>query len=147
MAAAEGSEGIAGDLLVAHGPAGALAELARWLESHFTRHFPEVEGLPWPEPVYHHSAVRVDVDLATGLRAHGGGFTISMNDVLDRRAFSTDDFALGDIVHSLSLVFAPCAEGRIRMRGKTLPGEIQQSGTPTRPSSSAFLSEAEVWRA
>lgn len=80
------------------------------------------------------------------MRAHGGGFDIRMSPVLDRRAFATDDFALGDVVHSLSLVFAPCGSGSIRMRGRMLPGELQRAGTPTRPWTSAFVSEAEVWR-
>jgi len=119
--------------------------LARWLESHCTRHFPEVEGLAWPEPIYHPASVGIDIDLATGMRAHGGGFDIRMSPVLDRRAFATDDFALGDVVHSLSLVFAPGGSGSIRMRGRMLPGELQRAGTPTRPWTSAFISEAEVW--
>lgn len=121
-------------------------QLASWLESHFTRHFPEVEGLVWPEPIRHHGHVRIDIDLDWGMRAHGAGFEVSMSDVLDRRTWSTDDFPLGDDVHSLSLVLAPCGEGSVRARGRTLPGELQ-TGTTPKPWSSAFLSEAEVWKA
>ena len=126
---------------------GSDERLARWLESHFTRYFPEVEGLTWPAPIYHLARVDVDIDLATGLRAHGAGFAVRTDTVLDRRTFVTDDFPLGDVVHSLSLVFAPCAHGSIVARGHTLPGEIATAGTPARPWTSAFLSEAEVWKA
>jgi hypothetical protein len=66
--------------------------------------------------------------------------------VLDRRAFATDDFALGGVDHSLSLVLAPCGSGSISIGGRGLAREIERGGTPERPSSSAFLTLAEVWR-
>ncbi|GGT22276.1 hypothetical protein GCM10010271_27040 [Streptomyces kurssanovii] len=66
---------------------------ALWLERDFVRHFPEAEGLLWPEPVVHR--VRVRVDLAHGLRADAADVRIAMGDVLGRRAFATDAFPLG----------------------------------------------------
>src|SRR5699024_3115642 len=41
--------------------------LGRWLERYFTRHFPEVEGLPWPNPVVHDVPAHVDIDLGHGI--------------------------------------------------------------------------------
>jgi len=121
------------------------AELATWLERDFVRHFPEAEGLSWPEPEFEHQAVEVDIDLATGLRARSGGVEVRMFDVLDRRTFATDSFPLGGVDHSLSLVLAPCARASLAVDGDTLTGAPQVGGEPGRPSSSAFVAVAEVW--
>jgi hypothetical protein len=120
--------------------------LGSWLERTFTRHFPEAEGLPWPEPRIERRAVRITNDLARGTHARAGDVTVRIADVLDRRAFATDEFDLGGRVHSLSLVTGPSADATIEVRGRRLPGEIIRGGTPERPSSSAFVAVAEVWR-
>jgi hypothetical protein len=125
---------------------GSNAPLARRLEREFTRFFPEVDGLPWPRPRVERHPVYVDIDLNTGLRAIGGDVVVLLSEVLQRRTFATDEFDLGGVPHSLSLVLGPCAEGRIIERGRGLPGEIQRGGTPEQPSSSAFVTEAEVWK-
>ncbi|MEV6330204.1 hypothetical protein [Streptomyces sp. NPDC051909] len=121
--------------------------LALWLADHFVRHFPELDGLPWSAPRFQRSAVQVRLDLASGLQARGGGIEVRMAEVLDRRAFATDRFPLAGVDHSLSLVFGPCGRARARVDGRVQPGEISLGGTPDRPSSSAFLAAAEVWRA
>jgi len=120
--------------------------LALWLTEYFVRHFPELEGLPWPKPRFRRAPVRLRLDMATGLHARGADIKVRMADVLDRRSFATDDFPLAGLPHSVSMVSGPCATARIWVRGRELPGEIRHSGTPERPSSSAFLTEAEVWR-
>lgn len=120
--------------------------LAHWLEQGFTRHFPEVEGLPWPEPVFHRTRAHIDIDLARGARIHAGHLSVWMGDVRDQRSFTTDDFRLGSGPHSLHLVLGPCFRGHGRIAGSMMDGEIATSGTPERPGSSAFLAEAEVWR-
>lgn len=125
---------------------GADRRLASWLERDFTRHFPEVEGLPWPDPVFHHVPARVDIDLATGARVRAGNLSLGMGDVRDQRSFTTDDFPLGGVDHSLHLVLGPCFAGQGRVGGRMMEGEIVTSGTPDRPSSSVFVTEAEVWR-
>ncbi|MFK3733861.1 hypothetical protein ACI2LJ_26760 [Streptomyces sp. NPDC088090] len=142
----------AGNALVLWRPDGVRVvgedpRLALWLADHFVRHFPELDGLPWSAPLFHRSAVRVRLDLASGLQAWGGGIDVRMAGVLDRRAFATDQFPLAGVEHSLSLVFGPCERARARVDGRVLPGEISRGGTPDRPSSSAFLATAEVWRA
>src|ERR1044071_2131582 len=48
-------------------------DLAGWLAQHFVRHFPEVDGLPWPEPEVEAAPVSVGLDLTTGLIARGAG--------------------------------------------------------------------------
>ncbi|SDS97472.1 twin-arginine translocation signal domain-containing protein [Jiangella sp. DSM 45060] len=120
--------------------------LGSWLERAFTRFFPEAEGLPWPEPRIERRAVHVANDLARGTHARGGDVAVRISGVQDRRAFATDEFDLGGRVHSLSLVTGPSAAGSIEVRGRRLPGEVVRSGTPDRPSSSAFVAVAEVWR-
>lgn len=125
---------------------GADTRLARWLEREFVRFFPEVAELPWPEPTVTRRPVHLANDLATGMEARAGDVRLQMSDVMDRRTFATDDFPLGDIPHSLSLVVAPCRQGTVSVGGRRLPGEIQLGGTPERPGSSAFTTEAEVWK-
>lgn len=120
--------------------------LGRRLERDFTRHFPEVAGLPWPEPEPERVPVRVEIDLETGVRASAGDVEVEMTDVLDRRAVATEEFELAGIAHGLSLVLAPCGAGRIIEGGRPLPGMIERGDSAQRPSSSAFLAEAEVWR-
>ncbi|WP_199701650.1 hypothetical protein [Jiangella rhizosphaerae] len=121
-------------------------DLGHWLERSFTRFFPEAAGLPWPEPRIERRAVHVANDLARGTYARAGDVAVRIADVLDRRAFATDEFDLGGRVHSLSLVTGPSAAASIEVRGRRLPGEIIRAGTPERPSSSAFVAVAEVWR-
>lgn len=125
---------------------GADTDLARWVERDFVRFFPEVAGLPWPEPTVVRRTVRIENDLATGMEARAGDVRVAMSRPLDRRAFATDAFTLGGVPHSLSLVIAPCGEGGVWVRGRRLPGEVRLTGTPERPGSSAFTTEAEVWR-
>ncbi|WMX44253.1 hypothetical protein [Streptomyces roseicoloratus] len=142
----------AGNAVVLWRPDGVRAvgedpHLTLWLADRFVRHFPELEGLPWSAPRFHRSAVRIRLDLASGLHAWGGGIDVRMAEVLDRRAFATDRFPLGSVEHSLSLVIGPCGRARATVDGHTLPGEISRGGTPDRPSSSAFVATAEVWRA
>ena len=121
--------------------------LGHWLADSFVRHFPELEGLPWSTPRFRPAPAHVDVDLARGMRARAGALSVVTAGVLDRRTFATDDFPLGGVPHSLSLVLGPCATGEIRLGGRELPGEIERGSTPERPGSSAFVTEAEVWRA
>ncbi|MFI6944145.1 hypothetical protein ACIBI4_33240 [Streptomyces sp. NPDC050418] len=141
----------AGNALVLWRPDGVRAvgqdpHLTLWLADQFVRHFPELDGLAWSTPRFHRSAVQVRLDLDSGLQARGGGIDVHMAEVLDRRAFATDTFPLAGEDHSLSLVIGPCGQARARVDGRVLPGEITRGGTPDRPSSSAFVATAEVWR-
>lgn len=124
----------------------ANEQLARWVTEGFTRHFPELDGLPWHDPTYRRQRVRVRLSLADGMRASVGAVEVRMSRVLDVRSFSTDDFPLDDVPHSLHLVLGPCERGSIAVRGRRLPGAVSLGGTPDRPSSSAFVADAEVWR-
>jgi hypothetical protein len=119
--------------------------LTEWLASYFVRHFPEVDGLPWPAPVVEETPVCVDLDLGTGLVARAGDVVVTMSGVLGRRTFGTGDFALGGVPHSLQLLLAPVSNAAITVAGRRLPGAVTVGGTSERPSSSAFLATAEVW--
>lgn len=126
---------------------GANVRLARWLEREFVRHFPEADGLVWPEPIVHRVPVKVDLDLTSGLRARAADVYVAMSDVLDRRAFATDEFPLGGgVEHSLSLVLGPCGHGTIRTGGRTIAGQPRVGGSAGRPTSTAYLAVAEVWQ-
>lgn len=122
-------------------------DLAGWLWDEYTSHFPELDGLPKPAPTHLHQHVDIDLDLASGLVARSGAITVRMQGVLDRRWGDVADFPLGDRSESLNLVVAPCDSGSIAIAGRALSGALQRGGTPERPWTSAFLSEAEVWRA
>lgn len=121
-------------------------DLAAWLESYFVRSFLEVQGLDWPEPVIERDLVQISMNLADGLSAKAADVQIEMSGVLDRRTFATDNFLLDGVDHSLSLVIAPVRAARLTIGGETIPGNVQVDGSPDRPSSSAFLTTAEVWR-
>ncbi|AKU16874.1 hypothetical protein [Luteipulveratus mongoliensis] len=121
-------------------------KLADWLAGSFVRHFPELEGRTWHEPAVHQTPVHMDLSLERGLRARAGAVDVEIGDVLGHRTFSTDDFPLGAVRHGLSLVLAPCRTGQIRVGGQVLHGEVRVAGTPERPSSSAIVTDAEVWQ-
>lgn len=123
-------------------------ELGRWLADYFVRHFPDVEGLPWAEPVVEQAVVQVELDLATGVHAAAGDLRVSLSDVLDRRAVSIEEFPLGDDQppHALTMALAPCAKAEITVGGRRLDGHAQVGGTPDRPSSTAYISHTETWR-
>jgi len=120
-------------------------ELGRWLERYFVRHFPEADGLPWPEPTPEHAAVEVKLDLAHGLSARAGDVEITMSGILDRRAFQTDDFPLDGVPHGLRLVSAPVSDATVTVGGQPVTGTVTRGGTADRPTASAFLTTAEVW--
>lgn len=121
------------------------ADLGRWLERDFTRHFPEADGLAWPEPAPEQATVDVHLDLAHGLTARAGDVEVTMSGILDRRAFQTDEFPLGGVPHGLRLVSAPTKDATIHVGGQRLAGTVTTGGDQTRPTSSAFLATAEVW--
>lgn len=140
----------AGTALVLWQPAGVRVlssdlALARWLAEDFTRHFPELADLPWPTPDYQREPVELAIDLAEGMRARAGDIEVRLSGVLDRRSFATDDFPLGGAAHSLHLVLGPCQDGRLTVAGVPVGGQVRRTGTAERPTSSAFLAEAEVW--
>lgn len=120
---------------------GADPELAGWLADYFVRHFPEVDGLPWPAPTVERADVAVGMDLGSGLHATAADVEVAMSGVLDRRTFRTGDFPLDGVPHGLQLLLTPMAEATITVAGQRLPGAPKVSGT----SSSAFLAAAEVW--
>ena len=124
---------------------GSNLELARWLAEDFTRHFPELDGLDWPQPQYEQVPVTATIDLARGLHARAGDIEVQLSEVLDVRSVATDDFRLGAVAHTLRLVLGPCQQGQVSIAGRQLEGQVRRSGTARRPSSSAFLAEAEVW--
>lgn len=121
------------------------AGLGAWLERDFTRHFPEAAGLAWPAPEVETAPVDVRLDFGTGLVARAGDVEVRMSGILDRRYFQTDDFRLDAVPHGLRLVLAPVSEATVSVAGQRLAGtpRVAEHGDP--PTSSAFLTTAEVW--
>lgn len=122
----------------------ASPELGRWLAAEFTRHFPEVQGLPWPDPQVVTAPVALELDLAHGIRASGADVEVEITGPLDRRLVRVDEFDLGGVPNELSTVIIPCRSGSLRIAGTPVPGDPRVATTP-RVSSSAFLADAEVW--
>lgn len=107
-------------------------ELGRWLAGTFVRHFPEVGGLPWPEPEPEVASVRLDLDHGTGLRAAAGDVELEILGPLERRVIGVERFPGNGL--RLSNVYVPCRTGALRIAGAPVPGEPR-----------AFLADAEVW--
>jgi len=108
-------------------------ELGRWLAEAFVRHFPEVEGLPWPEPEVSLAAVRLELDHAAGLRASAGDVELEITGAGPPRAITVERFPGNGL--RLSNVYIPCRTGRLRLGG----AEVAAA------SADAFLADAEVW--
>lgn len=106
--------------------------LGRWLVDTFTRHFPEVEGLPWPEPALTEAPVTFDLDLGKGCTAAGGGIAVELSGPSGHRLITVEDFQGRDL--NLSTVYAKCAGGSLSVRNRPVPG-----------TAAGFLADAEVW--
>lgn len=124
---------------------GADRSLGSWLEREFTRHFPEVTDLAWPEPTFHESPVKFDLDLSSGVLVETPDLRLRLGDVGRPRPFRTDDFRLAGQPHGLSLVSAPCFAVDGHWRHKPLEGRLQTTGGPGGGTSSACVTGAEVW--
>lgn len=110
------------------------AGLGLWLAQEFTRHFPEVAGLPWPDPAVETGRIDLTWELTHGVTAEGGGIRVELGPPTDRRLFQTDDFDLGGTRHCLTTVFMPCAKGF-----------LNHQGVPVQGTAKAFMADAEVW--
>ncbi len=121
------------------------AALGQWLAEDFVQHFAELRGLPWTTPRCHTSPGALTVSLSSGVRARMGPVAVVASRVLSPRVVTRDDVVVGGRPASLSLVVAPCASGAIIVGSNRVPGRVRRNGTPERPTSSAFVAEAEVW--
>ncbi|MGP3931132.1 hypothetical protein [Nonomuraea sp. KM88] len=111
-------------------------ELGEWLAAGFTRHFPEVRGLPWPEPAFTRAPVHLELDLDKGLRATADDVTVEIpGPPRERRAVRVPEFDLGGVPHLLTNVFMPCESGSMTIGGTAVAAD----------SATAFLADAEVW--
>ena len=119
-------------------------ELGRWLAEAFTRHFPEVDGVPWPAPEVTVAPVRVELDPATGVRAEADDVLLEITEPLDRRRSDVAAFPGNGL--RLTNVYVPCRRGVLRIAGRPVDG-VPRVSEGARPSSSAFLADAEVWSA
>lgn len=122
----------------------AFPELGTWLAAEFNRHFPEVEGLPWPTPHLTVAPVDLEGDLARGVRAKGADVTVEIAEPLDRRLLTVDAFDLGGTPNALSTVMMPCRRGTLQIAGQLVAGVPRVTTGPS-VRSSAFLADAEVW--
>lgn len=125
---------------------GANRELGAWVERTIVRWTPEALALDWSAPSFVETEVELAIDLRVGLSARTPGLEVTLHTALDLRPFETDNFVLNSQPHSLRLVLAPMQNAVVRVEGRTRNGRVDVTGQPTRPTSSAFVAEAEVWR-
>lgn len=120
-----------------------VPELAGWLARKFNRHFPEVSGLPWPEPEIVMAPVVYECDLASGAHIEADGMTVDIGEPLTTRFVNVDSFPLGEEAIGLSTLISPCRLGSIAVGGVALPGSPKVGRDPV--GSTSFLANAEVW--
>jgi hypothetical protein len=125
---------------------GANRALGAWLERTIVRWTPEALALDWSEPRFVETDVMVSTDLASGMSALSPGLAVLLRSPLDLRPFETDDFVLDARPHSLRLALAPMRNAVVRVDGRTRSGRVDVAGPASRPTSSAFVADAEVWR-
>ena len=125
---------------------GANRALGGWLERTIVRWTPEALALDWSQPAFVETDVILTIELGGGMSARAPGLAVMLRTPLDVRPFETDDFVLDSRPHSLRLVLAPMRNAVVRVDGRTRPGRVDVAGPTTRPTSSAFVAEAEVWR-
>lgn len=124
---------------------GPDATLAHWLAEDFTRHFPEFADLPWTTPTVEKVPVDARVNLAAGLNVVAGDVIVETSKALDHRQFTTDSFEVGGRHYGLTMVIAPQGIAEVTIAGERIAGRPRISGESERPSSSAFVTAAEVW--
>ena len=100
-------------------------------------------GIGWSEPQLTVAPVRFDLDLARGLSVSADNVTVEITDPIERYLTRNDQYDLGGTPNILSTVWIPCRAGMIAVDGVPLPGAIRLDAT--KPISSAFIAEAEVW--
>jgi hypothetical protein len=116
--------------------------LGRWLADAFTRHFPEVDGLPWPEPRVTTAPVTMHLDPEHGLLAEADDVRVEITGPMDRRPVELPTFPGNG--RRLTNVYTPCRAGTLRLADRPVPG-VPRVVTHPRASSTAFLADAEVW--
>ena len=123
---------------------GPDAELGTWLGTEFNRHLTSVSaGIGWREPELTVAPVTFDLDLAEGFNASADDVTVQIAGPIERFLTRNDRYELGGVQNILSTVWIPCRAGSISVGGVPLAGAIQVDAT--KPMSSAFIAEAEVW--
>lgn len=122
----------------------AEPQLGRWLTDEFTRHFPEVRGLPWPAPEVTVAPVQWRSDLAHGVHVSAADVVLEIGEPLGRELVRVPDFDLGGHPHLLSTVLIPCRSATLRIGDARVPGAPRVPDDPP-PRSTAFLADAEVW--
>ena len=126
---------------------GSDTEISRMVEADFTQYFPEVQDLAWSAPEFVAGPAVLRSSLSTGAVATAPGIEVEISGLMDRREFSTADFPLSPdrAAYGLRLVLAPASDARIIVDGVQLPGRPRTGGTVECPTSSAFVTDAEVW--
>lgn len=124
---------------------GPDTDLSTWLATDFTRHFPEFKDLSWQDPSVEVIPVDVQLNLSAGMTVIAGDVLIKTSNTLDYRQFSTDSFDLDGEKYGLTMVIAPQDDASVMVAGRDVPGEPSKNDDDEAPSSSAYLTAAEVW--
>lgn len=124
-------------------------ELAGWLAGTFSRHFPELEGLPpIGDPVecevvewqVRPASARVDVVGVDSSRV-----VASISGALVTRPGHIPDWTLGETAWTLTNLLSFCADATLEVDGARVLGRAETTGGAADLTSSAFVATYETW--
>lgn len=107
------------------------------------RHLSVSRAISWSEPEFTEAPVEFRLDLTEGFRATADNVSVEITAPIERYLTRNDEFDLGGTPNILSTVWIPCRNGSISVNGTRLAGAVRVD--PTKPMSSAFIADAEVW--
>jgi hypothetical protein len=121
--------------------------LGRWLFDNFAAHTPELAYFECPSrPTVEKAAVKIDLDLVSGLHATAGDVAVHITGVLDRRRTLDSGLRVGGVPWSVTRVYAPCRSARVEVARTVVPGLPRVADAGRSPvTSSAWLTAAETW--
>lgn len=123
--------------------------LGQWLAGTFSRHFPELDGLPdIAEPVDCEIAGwRVEVDTVRAELRGRDGSTVaaSIGGALQTRPAHVPRWRLGDVPWTLTNLLTFCADAALEIDGSPVPGAASVTTAGGRVQSSAFIATHETW--
>lgn len=125
--------------------AGNNPELYEWLWEWYRRPVLAAAGEPRQRDPFVPAEVELELDLAAGLTARGGGIELAIAEPLDRQLIRREPYPLGELRPTASWVRVCCARARIVVDGEPLPGEVERSTDSYGPRSTAQINVAEVW--
>lgn len=125
------------------------ADLGRWLTGTFSRHFPELDGLP-------EIAEPVDCDIAEWhvgpesararvFGADGSSVIAAISKPMRSRPGQATEWRLGDATWTLTNLLTFCTDATLEVDGARVLARPVVEGGADDPTSSAFIAVHETW--